>query len=165
MKQFTILSPLALVSLVAPAAHAVEFEPLKTALEKSLGKGTVFKKQYKVDGTNYDLFYSKAPDGKPLKFASVQKALYKPDCTHTWVIEMKAAPAVEVQKVHVVEMKCKHAFPAKENSFLSQYEGKKIADAKGLDKSISTVATATYTATYTTDAVVRSLKLASQFKP
>jgi hypothetical protein len=159
---------LTLVSFVTPlTAMATEFEPLQKALTAALGTDKAFKKKYSVEGKDYDLFYSKDAKGNALKFASIQKAIYAPDCTHTWVVAMKAQPKVEVTEVRVVEMSCKHAFPAKSKSFLSQYEGKKVADAKTLDKSISlaSVATATYTGIYTTDAVKRSLLLADQFKP
>lgn len=164
---------LGIVSLAPSAAQATEFESLKSALENALGiKGqknktlaTIYKKTYTLGKLKHDLYYTKDAKGNAVRFATVQKDLYKPDCTHTWVIGMKVKPAVEVEQVRVVEMKCKHAFPAKERSFLSQFEGKKIADAKTLDRDVGTVATATYTATYTTQAVIRALKLASQFRP
>ena len=150
--------------LLSSLAKATEFESLKTALETTLGKGAkIVKKKLPLDGKDYDVYYTKDKDGKALKLASVQTALYMPDCTHTWVIGMVVKnKEIEVEQVRVLEMKCKHAFPAKEKDFLSQYEGKKVSDLKTLDKKINTVATATYTALYTTDAVKRSLNLASK---
>ncbi len=156
-----------LASFLAVTSHAAEFESMKSALENALGKPTkVFKKKYAVGGTEYDLYYSKDDKGNPTKFASVQTAVFKPDCTHTWVIGMSAKPEITVDEIRVVEMKCvKATEPARKESFLSQFKGKKVADIKSLDKSIDPVATATYTGIYTTDAVKRSLELASQFKP
>jgi hypothetical protein len=152
---FTLFLPL--------LAHATQFEPKETAIAAALGTTKAFKKKFSLDGKDYDLFYSKDAAGNPLKFASVQTGIYAPDCTHTWVMGLDAKTK-KIEKIHVVEMKCPHAFPAKSESFLSQYDGKGPADLKTLDSSVTTIAKATGSAVLTTDAVKRSIRLAEMFK-
>lgn len=152
------------LSLLIPVSGlATEFEPLQKAISNELGTTQAFRKKYTLDGKEWEIYYSKGSDQKPLRLAAVQKGLYEPDCTHTWVIGMKANP-IEVTNIRVVEMKCPHAFPTKSQSFLSQYVGKKEADLSTLDQSITTVAKATGSAVLTTDAVKRSIRIAGMLK-
>jgi len=152
------------IGLFIPVASmATEFEPLEKAISAELGTTQAFRKKYTLDGKEWEIYYSKGADKKPLKLAAVQRGVYEPDCTHTWVIGMNANP-IEVTNVRVVEMKCPHAFPTKTQSFLGQYVGKKEADLSKLDQSIVTVAKATGSAVLTTDAVKRSIRMAGQLK-
>lgn len=162
-KNPSLFSMVAASVVFPPLASATEFEPLAKAIAAELGTTQAFKKKYTLEGKEWEIFYSKGTDQKPLKLAAVQKGIFEPDCTHTWVVGMSANP-IEVKNVRVVEMSCPHAFPTKTQSFLSQYEGKKESDLKTLDQSIVTVAKATGSAVLTTDAVKRSIRLAGMLK-
>jgi hypothetical protein len=168
IRNFQFLTILAVSAILPKLSYGTEYKPLTTALKEALGNPKqIFKKPGKADGQTYDLYYSKDEKGNPKKFASVQKALYETSCTHTWVIGLDASPAIKVDKIYVVEMSCAdNTKSARSNSFLSQFEGKKVSDVKELDKQISagSAAQSTYTGEYTITAVKRTLILASEFK-
>lgn len=109
------------------------------------------------------LLHSKDASGHASRFAVVQKGLYEPNCTHTWVIGLDAASS-SVDKIEVVEMACPHAFPTKQASFLDQYKGKGPADVASLKGDIHTIAKATWSCNLTTTAVVTSINAASSLK-
>lgn len=133
-------------------ARAVEFEPLNKALLAVLGTPKVQKKTYGPS----QVFYSKNAAGKPDKLAVVEKGMYEPNCTHTWVIGLDSK-STKVTQIRVVEMSCQHAFPTKAGSFLTQYKGVGPAETKDLKKKIKTIAKATGSSDLTTDAVVRAI--------
>ncbi len=147
-----------LLLLQITAAQSSEFMPLKTALSKALGTTKAFQKKIGTD----NVYYAKDSAGKPTKLAIVQKGLYKPDCTHTWVIGMNANDST-VDQVLVVEMKCPHAFPTNKAFYLDQYKGKGPADVANLKSQVTTVAKATATSNLTTDAVVTAINDAVAF--
>ncbi|MBC7692341.1 MAG: FMN-binding protein [Methylotenera sp.] len=145
------------------SAHAAEFEPLGKAAAAALGTTKAFRKTVNVDKRDVTLFYSKDASGQPEKYAFVEKGIYEPSCTHTWVVGVDAKTN-KVSEVRVVEMSCPHAFPTKAASFLDQFKGKGPADVAKLSSQISTIAKATGSANLTTDAVKRSITAASQMK-
>ena len=147
-----------LLLLQLQAVQATEFESLKTALTKALGTSKAFQQKVGKD----TVYYSKGADGSPKNLAVVKKALYKPDCTHTWVIGLSTADQT-VQQIRVVEMKCPHAFPTNKAFFLDQYKGKGPGDVAKLKDSVTTVAKATATSNFTTDAVVEAINDAASF--
>jgi hypothetical protein len=61
-------------------------------------------------------------------------------------------------------MSCPHAYPTREQSFLSQFIGKGPKDAPTLKKKVDTVAKATGSSDLTTDAVVRSIEVWKTFQ-
>jgi len=109
------------------------------------------------------VFYAKGADGKATRLAFVQEGIYKPSCTHTWIVGVDVASG-SVTEVRPVEMSCPHAFPTKEDSFLGQFKGKAIADASKLDGDISVVAKATGSSKLAIDAVKKSLKTAKELQ-
>ncbi len=141
--------------LLIEQAQAVQFEPKGKAIADILGTKQAFTKKVGSD----TVFYAKGANGKATKFAFVQEGLYKPNCTHTWVVGIDA-PTGTVTDIKTVEMSCPHAFPTKEDSFVGQFRGKAIADADKLDKDISVVAKATGSSKLMIDAVKKSLKVA-----
>jgi hypothetical protein len=138
-------------------ASAVEFEPMNKALLAVLGTPKVQKKSISGGGSDAILFWSKGPGGKPEKAAFVEKGLYEPDCTHTWVVGIDPKTG-KVSQIRVVEMKCQHAFPCRQGSFLDFYKGKGPADLPRLVKGANVIAKATGTADLTTAAVRRSIE-------
>lgn len=144
-------------------AFATEFEPLGSAVAASLGTKKAFKKSFAFEGKPLDVFYSKNAAGKAAKYAFIQKGIYAPNCTHTWVVGVDAATG-KVDGVRVVEMSCPHAYPTKTESFLGQFKGKGIADAAKLKSDITPVAKATGSANLAIDAVRKSLVAASKLK-
>ena len=144
-------------------ALAVEFEPLNQAISKSLGTTKAFKKEIKIDGEDVTTYYSKSADDKPSKFAVIQKGIYAPSCTHTWVVGLDAKKGT-VDQIRVVEMSCQHAFPAKAPEYLAQYTGKGFADLEKLDSQVAPIAKATGSCLLTTKAVKKSIRLAREFK-
>ena len=155
-----ILGSLLLIHLTS---YAGEFEKLGTAVERTLGTKKAAKKTLKIDGKDTTVFFAKGKDGKATKYAVLQKGIYEPDCSHTWVVGIDAK-SLAVDQIRVVEMSCPHAFPTKENSFLDQYKGKGPADVKKLKDEIGTIAKATGSSNLTTDAVIRSVKACEQLK-
>jgi hypothetical protein len=151
-----------LFALYADGALGVEFEALGTAVEKALGTAKAFKKSVKLKGKETQVFYAKGAGGKASKFAVVQKGLYEPNCTHTWVVGLDSSASVE--QIRVVEMSCSHAFPTKEASYLEQYKGKGPAAVSKLKGEIHTVAKATGSSDLTTEAVVTSITIVNKLK-
>lgn len=152
----------ALLLLSLDCALGVEFEKLGSAVEKALGTTKAFQKKVSLKGVSTDVFYSKDASGKPKKFAVVQKGIYEPNCTHTWVVGL--SNTAEVEQVRVVEMSCSHAFPTKEDSYLGQYKGKGPADVSKLKGEVHTVAKATGSSDLTTDAVLTSITVVDKLK-
>jgi hypothetical protein len=144
-------------------ANAVEFEKLGTSVAKTLGTPKAFKAEAKVDGKAADVFYSKGSDGRANKLAVIQKGIYEPNCTHTWVIGVNPATA-KVEQIRVVEMSCPHAFPTNKASFLDQFKGKGPADAKTLKENTHVIAKATGSSNLTADAVSIAIQAAVQLK-
>lgn len=144
-------------------ARAVEFEKKGSALEKALGTKKAFKTTTQIDGKPTDVFYAKGADGKATRLAIVQQRIYEPNCTHTWVIGIDAKSGA-VDGVRTLEMSCPHAFPCNKPSFLDQYKGKTIAQAKTLSDEVQTIAKATGTSQLTTEAVVVALRAAQSVK-
>jgi len=151
------------VELGRGLAFATEFEPLNQAIASSLGTKKAFKKSFAFEGKPLDVFYSKDGAGKAAKFAFVQKGIYEPNCTHTWIVGVDAVSG-KVDGVRVVEMSCPHAYPTKTESFLGQFKGKGFADAAKLKSDIAPIAKATGSAVLAIDAVRKSLVAASKLK-
>lgn len=143
--------------------QATEFEKLGDSIAKALGTTKAFKTQAQVGKEAVSVFYAKDAAGKASKFAVIQKGLYEPNCTHTWVIAVNAATS-KVEDIRVVEMACPHAFPTRQSSYLEQYKGKGPADSATLKDQIHTVAKATGSCNLTTDAVVVAIKSANMLK-
>ena len=144
-------------------AFATEFESLGQAVATSLGTKKAFKKSFAFEGKPLDVFYAKDAAGKPTKYAFVQKRIYDPNCTHTWVVGIDAGTG-KVSGIRVVEMSCPHAYPTKTESFLGQFTGKSFADAAKLKGDITPIAKATGSANLAIDAVRASLVAASKLK-
>jgi len=144
-----------LALLVHLDAHAVEFEKLGTAVAKALGTKKAFRTTVSIGGDEVPVFYAKGAGGHPTRYAVVQKRVYPPNCSHTWVVGVE--PSGTITDVRVVEMKCPHAFPAQKASFLEQYRGKGPADVKTLKSDIHGIAKATGTCELTSDAVKTSI--------
>ena len=133
---------------------SVEIVPLKNALKATLGPvKAAAKKNMTQGGEKFEVYYDK---NAPKKFAVVQRRIYPPNCTHTWVIGLDSSATVK--DIRIVEYSCPHAKPATTPSYFEQYIGKGPADAGSLKGSISTVAKATGTCDLTTDAVIMSIK-------
>lgn len=147
----------------AKEAVAVEFEQLGKAVAGVLGTTKAFKKTIPSGKTKVDVFYSKDAAGKANKYAFIEKGIYEPNCTHTWVIGVDAATN-KVDSIRVVEFSCQHAYPTRAASFLDQYKGKGPADAKKLDSDVMNIAKATGSCMLTTDAVKRSITNAQRLK-
>ncbi len=144
-------------------AFATEFEPLGSAVAASLGTKKAFKKSFAFEGKPLDVFYAKDGAGKASKYAFVQKRIYAPNCTHTWIVGVDASTG-KVSGIRVVEMSCPHAYPTKTESFLGQFTGKSFADAGKLKSDITPIAKATGSANLCIDAVRASLVAASKLK-
>ncbi len=163
-KTHSILTVAALVmELTRLSANATEFEPLGKSVAAALGTKSAFKKSFAFEGKPLDVFYAKDGAGKATKFAFVQKGVYEPNCTHTWIVGVDALSG-KVSEVRVVEMSCPHAYPTKTESFLGQYKGKGLADAAKLKSDIAPVAKATGSANLATEAVRKSIVAASKLK-
>lgn len=160
MTRYYKITLLCLLVFQLSTARGQEFEKKGSAISKALG-GTkqAYPKKVKVDGADITAYVNADPKkGKPSKIAVVQEALYAPDCTHTWVIGLDGSAKVE--QIRVVEMKCHHAFPTNKPSFLDQFKGKGPAEVDSLKDSVTTIAKATGTCNLTTDAVIKSIKIA-----
>jgi hypothetical protein len=144
-------------------AFATEFQPLGQAVAASLGTKSAFKKSFAFEGKPLDVFYSKDAAGKANKYAFVQKGIYAPNCTHTWIVGVDAATG-KVTGVEVVEMACPHAFPTKTESFLGQFKGKGPADAAKLSGDVTPIAKATGSSNLAVDAVRKSIVAATKLK-
>jgi len=157
----TLCSLSSLLATLLPA-QAQEFQSLGSAIKTILGHAGsgAFKKNL---APGRDVYYSKNTQGKAARLAFVETGIYKPNCTHTWVVGVDPATA-KVTGVEVVEMSCPHAFPTRDKSYLDQYVGKGPAEARSLIKQIDTIAKATGSCNLTTEAVVRSITDASKVK-
>ncbi len=151
------------VELSRLSAYATEFEPLGKSVAAALGTKAAFKKSFAFEGKPLDVFYAKDGAGKATKLAFVQKAVWEPNCSHTWIVGVDMASG-KVSEVRVVEMSCPHAFPTKTESFLGQYKGKGLTDAGKLKGDIAPVAKATGSANLATEAVRKSIVAASKLK-
>lgn len=162
--RLTVASVGSLITSLIPgvSAQAQEFQSVGDAIKKTLGNAGqgAFKKAV---SPGRDVFYSKNGQGKPARLAFVEKGVYKPNCTHTWVIGVDPQSS-KVTGIEVVEMSCPHAFPTREKSFLDQYTGKGPAETQTLIKKIDTIAKATGSCNLTTEAVVRSVTDAAKFR-
>lgn len=143
-------------------ATAVEFEKLGAAVAKALKTTKAFKTNTNVSGEDTTVFYSKGGNGKADRFAVVQTGIYKPNCTHTWVVGINNAHKVE--DVRVVEMSCTHAHPTRKPSFLAQFKGKGPASVRELASGVSVVAKATGSSELTRDAVVKAIQAVQNLK-
>src|SRR6185295_1423125 len=104
-------------------ADAVDFEPMGKAVAALLGTTKAFKKNIRIDADAVDIFYSKGASGKAEQFAFIQKGIYEPDCTHTWVVGVSAKTG-KITGIRVIEMSCPHAYPTRAASFLDLFKGK-----------------------------------------
>jgi hypothetical protein len=145
------------------SALATEFEPLGQAVASALGTKSAFKKSFAFEKKPLDVFYAKDAGGKASKYAFIQKGVYEPNCTHTWVVGVDAKSG-KVTEVRVVEMSCPHAYPTKTEGFLGQFKGKGFNDAEKLKTDVTPIAKATGSANLAIDAVRKSLKAASKLK-
>lgn len=162
--RMTRLTLLALFALApARSARAVEFEKMGQAIAQILGTKQAYRSSVSLDGKDHDVFYAKGKDGKATKLAVIQKRVYDPDCTHTWVIGVNV-PKGDIAGIRVLEMSCPHAFPTRTESFLGQYKGRGVASVGTLGKDIHTVAKATGSSELTTDAVIVALKAAQKLR-
>jgi len=116
-----------------------------------------------VKGKEIAVYYSKNSSGNPKRLAVVQKGIYEPDCTHTWVVGLDAKKS-KVRSVRAIEMSCPHAFPTREASFLNQFKGRGPASVKKLAGEVHTVAKATGSSELATDAVKTAIQAAIQFR-
>ena len=162
IKNWVLLSLIGLLSQ-AREALAVEFEQLGKAVAGVLGTTKAFKKTIPSGKGKVDVFYDKGADGKATKFAFIEKGIYEPNCTHTWVIGVDAKTN-KVGEIRVVEFSCQHAYPTRAGSYLDQYKGKGPADVKKLDSDVMVIAKATGSSKLTTDAVKRSIVNAQRLK-
>lgn len=161
MKKTIVTSIAALAGI--GQAQAVEFEALGKSVATTLGTTKAFKKSTRIQKEKVDIFYSKGPSGSAERFAVIQKGIYEPNCTHTWVIGVDGKSG-KVSQVRVVEMSCPHAFPTRAASFLDQYKGKGPADVAKLDSDIRSVAKATGSAELTTKAVKTAIQAVGKLK-
>jgi hypothetical protein len=161
--KFSLMSAAALALLPKAETQAAEFEPLGKAVATVLGTSKAFKKSFAFENKPLDVFYAKGQDGRASHLAFVQKGIYAPNCTHTWVVGVDPASGA-VSQVRVVEMSCPHAYPTKTESFLGRFKGKTFADASKLKGDIVPIAKATGSSELTVDAVRRSLVAASKLK-
>lgn len=153
-----------IVFLTVEIAKAVPFESLPAALTKVLnGETKVVKRNVKVKGKSADAFIPKKRGKKGYTIAFVQKEVYPPNCTHTWVIGVQSRTR-KVTSIREVEMSCPHAFPTRKNSFKSQFVGKGPADVRKLKKGIDYIAKATGSSELLRDSVVRSIEGAKKIQ-
>ncbi len=144
--------------LTLEKSFAVEFESLAQALAATLKeKKQVLKNSVTVRGRTVDYYMRK--DVKPDKatIAFVQKEVYDPNCTHTWVIGVDSSRH-RVTSIREVEMSCPHAFPTRQMSFKSQFLGKTRADIPKMKDSIDFIAKATGSSELLRDSIVRSIE-------
>lgn len=134
---------------------SVEIESLKSALKAALGPVKSATKQTVThNDQTFDVYYDKAA---LVNYAVVQKRVYPPNCTHTWVVGINAKKKT-VNKIRIVEFSCPHAKPATTASYFEQYMGKGPTDLESLKGSVSTIAKATATCDLTTDAVITAVQ-------
>lgn len=152
---------LVVVGFYVDRAVGVEIESLKSALKATLSPiKAATKKQMTYHKQTFEVYFDKASKEK---FAVVQKRIYDPNCTHTWVIGIEGKTG-QVSGIRIVEYSCPHAKPATTASYLDQYKGKGPADVKTLKGDISTIAKATGTCDLTTDAVITAIESVEMIK-
>ena len=131
-----------------------------------VGDAEAFPKKAEINGKSESAYYSKDAAGKPSQVVFVEKGLYPPNCTHTWVVALDAQSG-NVKEVRPVEFSCPHALPTKTASFLDQFKGKGPADAAKLEAEVTTIAKATGTSVLAAKAVQHSIvtyqKMKGQF--
>lgn len=154
---------LILMLLLHLDSHGVQFEKLGTAIARTLGTKKAYKTSVDVGGEKTTVYYAKDGSGSASKYAVIQKGIYEPNCTHTWVIGVTPGSAT-VEQVRVVEMSCPHAFPTNKASFLDQYKGKSLKDVKGLKGKVHTIAKATGSSDLTTKAVQKAVLAVSKLR-
>lgn len=147
----------------ARSGRAVEFEKMGQAIAQLLGTKQAYRSSVEIDGKEHSVFYSKGKSGKAERLAVIQKRVYDPDCTHTWVIGLDAVKA-EVIGIRVLEMSCPHAFPTRAESFLGQFKGRGPASVSTLGKAIHAIAKATGSSELTTDAVSVAIRAATKLR-
>jgi hypothetical protein len=158
--------PLSVATVLASLqqqASAQQFQPLgKTIFQmiKAKDPKNVPTKSLAHPSGNVDVFYTKK-GGKLSTLAFVQKGVYPPDCTHTWVVGVNPT-TFKVTDIQVVEMSCPHAFPTRTRNFMGQFVGKGPADTK-LIKKATIVMKATGSSELTREAVIKSITLAQQY--
>ena len=143
-------------------AGAQQFQPLgKTIFKviKAKNPKDVPTRTLNLNGENIDVFYTKV-GGKVTGMAFVQKGIYPPNCTHTWVMGVNPS-TFKITAIEVIEMSCPHAFPTKSKAYLGQFIGKGPADIEKVKKSVH-IAKATGSSDLTKEAVVKTITLAKQ---
>jgi hypothetical protein len=144
-------------------SFAAEFEPLGKALQSLLKTTQVKKKTLRIQEKDSTAFYSLGADQKLERLAVVEKGIYEPNCTHTWAIGIDGKTG-KIDGIRVIEMSCPHAYPTKEQSFLSQFLGKGPKDKATIQEKLDVVAKATGSSKLAGDAVIRSLEVWNQFQ-
>lgn len=172
MTKITKLTLITAIVFCVEQGIAIEIEKQASALANALGaKKGIKKKSISLSSANLDRaiassdsadVYAVKEGTTVKKIAVVQKRIYEPNCSHTWVIGIQPK-TLKVEQVRVVEMSCPHAFPCKESSFLGQYEGVGPTELKKLKGKIDTVAKATGTSHLTTDAVITAVTAAKLY--
>lgn len=145
------------------SASAVEVQKMGSAISKALKTTQAYKSSATVSGEKVDVYYSKSKAGQAERFAVIQKKIYEPNCTHTWVIGVDSKSG-KVDDIQIVEMSCHHAFPTKEASFLSQFKGRGPASLSTLKDKTQTIAKATGSSLLTADAVITAIKAVDSIK-
>lgn len=140
--------------LAVENAFAVELESMGKAVSGILGTSKAKTKQVNDSVDTVPVFFTST--GKPDKYVFVEKGIYPPSCTHTWVIGISAATG-KVTEVRVNEMSCPHAFPTRTASFLDQFKGKGPADVATLEAKVNIVAKATGSSKLAATAVKRAI--------
>lgn len=153
MNRRLALASLLLLWIRLESAGAVVFEPLGAAIGAVLGTTKASSKT--LEGTAFYYVKAKTPGARPEKVAAVEKGVYPPNCTHTWVIGLDPADG-KVTQIRVHEFSCHHANPTKAESFLEQFKGIGPGDLAKLDKS-TTIAKATGSSVLVREAVKRAV--------
>lgn len=156
-----IICLILVIKLITESSFAIQFESKGKSIAKILGTKKAKVKKVNVDSNNQKVpvYFQK---GKIKNYAVIQKRIYKPNCSHTWVIGLNTD--AKITDVRVVEMSCPHAFPTNKAAFLNQFKGKGPADLKRLDKQIHAIAKATGTSELTTDAVKVAIQAVNKIK-
>lgn len=141
--------------------RAVEFEKLGAAVAGVLKTKSAIKASVEVGGNPQMLYYSKDDQGKPRRYAVIQKGKYEPNCSHTWVVGLNASGVVE--EVRVVEMSCSHAYPTRSPAFLDQFMNKGPKNLQSLKSNVHVIAKATGSSELARDAIVRSIEAVKLF--
>lgn len=157
---------IALLLIRLEGAYGVEFEPLGNSVAKALKTDKVFpvkEKGRRLAVGGVPEFFKDDHGKNSKKIALIERGLYPPNCTHTWVISLDSKK-LKVDQIRVVEMSCPHAFPTKEGNFLDQFKGRGPAEATKLSKLVTVVAKATGSSELTVKAVQSAIRRAEQKK-